>query len=141
MKLVVDTNVVVSAALNAGRARRILLFIADRPDLEWLVSEEILIEGVSRRIGAIQIRLSAFGSPTMGDLLARTTSVVGGVQPLAFDRDAGDAKFLACAIAGHADFLITGDKDFSGIVKIGPTTVITISDFDRLVVEPLADAP
>jgi predicted nucleic acid-binding protein len=38
-----------------------------------------------------------------------------------FPRDAEDAKFLACALAADADFLITGDLDFSGARKLGNT--------------------
>ena len=48
------------------------------------------------------------------------------------DRDPKDARFLACALAARADYLITGDKDFSSAQPLPHTTVITVRDFVRL---------
>jgi predicted nucleic acid-binding protein len=50
-----------------------------------------------------------------------------------FPRDQKDAKFLACAIAAEADFLITGDRDFSEVQTLGNTTIISVSSFKQLV--------
>lgn len=43
-----------------------------------------------------------------------------------FSRDNKDAKFLACAVTADADFLITGDSDFT-------EAIISVSSFKRLV--------
>jgi predicted nucleic acid-binding protein len=43
-----------------------------------------------------------------------------------FPRDRKDAKFLACAMAGDADFLITGDSDFSQAQNLVNTTIISV---------------
>ena len=47
-------------------------------------------------------------------------------------RDVADSKFIDCAMAGTAEFLITGDKDFSDILKIGNTKIVSVSVFKRL---------
>ena len=52
-----------------------------------------------------------------------------------FPRDQKDAKFLACALSAEADYLITGDKDFEEAHKTGVTTVISVAEFKRLIVE------
>jgi len=52
-----------------------------------------------------------------------------------FPRDQKDAKFLACALSTEADYLITGDKDFEEAHKAGVTTVISVAEFKRLIVE------
>ena len=44
-------------------------------------------------------------------------------------RDAKDNFLLSLSIDGHADFLLTGDKDLLGLTKFGETTIITIADF------------
>jgi predicted nucleic acid-binding protein len=44
MRVVVDTNVVVSAILRDRLPEQILLFIINRPDFEWIASPEILTE-------------------------------------------------------------------------------------------------
>jgi predicted nucleic acid-binding protein len=48
-----------------------------------------------------------------------------------------DAKFLACALSSQADYLITGDKDFSQLLRMGKTVILSVSLFDRLVVQQL----
>jgi predicted nucleic acid-binding protein len=58
--------------------------------------------------------------------------------PVSFPRDVKDAKFLACALAAAADFLITGDRDFTEARKIGHTKIISVSQFDALVCGPLS---
>jgi uncharacterized protein len=53
-----------------------------------------------------------------------------------FPRDRKDAKFLACALAGNADFLITGDRDFSEVETLGNTKIVSVSGFlDRILRE------
>ena len=44
MKVVIDTNVLVSAALRDRGPERVVLFVAEHPEFEWVVSVEILRE-------------------------------------------------------------------------------------------------
>ncbi len=44
MKVVIDTNVLVSAVLKDKEPETVLLFIVTRPDIEWIVSPQILEE-------------------------------------------------------------------------------------------------
>ena len=44
MRIVVDTNVLVSAVLRGREPRAVIQFIIDTPDCEWVVSPEILTE-------------------------------------------------------------------------------------------------
>ncbi len=47
MKVVVDTNVVVSAILRDRLPEKILLFVIGRPDFEWVASADIF-DGIPR---------------------------------------------------------------------------------------------
>lgn len=49
-----------------------------------------------------------------------------------FPRDRKDAKFLACAIAANADFLITGDRDFEDVQTLKNTTILSAKNFKQL---------
>jgi len=136
MRVVIDTNVLISAALCAGRPRRVLLFVADSNDIEWLVTEEILREYFE------VMNRGKFGLPSdiknrWAELIRATTKRVSATEKVALPRDPADAKFLACALSGQADYLITGDKDFSGPLKVGNTTVLSVTLFDRLIVQGL----
>ena len=44
IKVIIDTNVLVSASLRGRDPEAIILFIVSSPNFEWVVSEEILLE-------------------------------------------------------------------------------------------------
>lgn len=50
-----------------------------------------------------------------------------------FPRDRNDAIFLECALSTDANFLITGDKDFADAQRLINTTIISVSQFKKLV--------
>ena len=66
-------------------------------------------------------------------LLDAVTTQVIVDQPIEFPRDRKDAIFIACAIAARADYLITGDRDFIEARKLLTTTIVSVSQFKRLV--------
>jgi putative PIN family toxin of toxin-antitoxin system len=132
MKVVIDTNVVISAALKDRDPESIILFVAERPEFEWLVSAAILEEYKA------VLRREKFGLSE--DLLHRwdemfgtlTTTVEIDVE-IDFPRDRKDAKFLECALVADAEYLITGDKDFTEAQKLVNTTIISVSMFKQIV--------
>ena len=63
---------------------------------------------------------------------ALTTKIEVDVR-VDFPRDRQDAKFLECALACGADYLITGDKDFSEAQQMTSTTIISVSLCKKLV--------
>ncbi|MFN5857223.1 MAG: PIN domain-containing protein [Pseudanabaenaceae cyanobacterium] len=44
IRVVVDTNILVSAVLKGKVAESVILLLVSNPDFEWVVSEEILME-------------------------------------------------------------------------------------------------
>lgn len=137
MRVVVDTNVVVSAILRDRLPEAVLLFIIAHPDFEWLASSEILTE--YREV----LRRPKFSLPE-AVLLQWEERFHAAIAEwpvaltVAFPRDAKDAKFLACALASDADFFITGDHDFREARKLGRTKILSVSQFDELVRRPLS---
>jgi len=132
VKVVIDTNVVVSAILKDRVPEEILLLIISNPDFEWLVSQEILDE--YRRV----LRRDKFNLPEeiiqkWNNVFASLTILIEVDVDITLKRDQKDAKFLACAVASNAEFLITGDKDFSEAQKTVNTTIISASLFKKLV--------
>lgn len=132
MKAVIDTTVLVSAVLRGRNPRAVVQFVIDRAEWEWIVSPEILAE--------YKEVLSRPKFPLTEEIRAEWFSIFDTVTTqidvdfeVDFPRDRKDAKFLACAIAAEADFLITGDRDFSEIQSLGNTTIISVSLFKQLV--------
>lgn len=136
MKIVIDTNVLISAILKDREPERVLLFAVSHRDVEWIVSPEILAEykGVLARA---KFRLPDTLLAQWYAILDAKTLLVGSGLDIFFPRDQKDAKFLGCAISAGADYFVTGDRDFSEAQKLLKTTIISVSKFIRLVVEPL----
>ena len=107
--VVLDTNVVVSAHLNQDGLERFVLDLALSGALVLYVSEDILAEYTN------VLQRARFGiSPA---LLSRSLHLIRHAATLIrpksvadLPRDPDDNKFLDCAAAAQADFLVTGNK-------------------------------
>jgi len=136
MRVVIDTNVLVSAALKDRDPEAIITWVVAHPDWLWLVTPEILAEYkavLSRpKFGLPQELLDRW----MAMLAAATTPVVVG-QPIDYPRDQKDAMFVACAITAQADYLISGDRDFADARKLSTTTILSVSQYKRLVCDAI----
>ncbi|MBG1267039.1 putative toxin-antitoxin system toxin component, PIN family [Nostoc sp. WHI] len=132
MKVVIDTNVLVSAVLKGRVPRDVIQFIFDNPDWQWIASEEIVgeyKEVLSRR----KFKLTDEVIYEWFEIIDTFITLIDVYLEIDFPRDRKDAKFLACAIAAEADFLITGDSDFNQAQTLVNTTIISVSLFNRLV--------
>lgn len=132
MKVVIDTNVLVSAILKDRVPEEIILYVASQPDFEWIVSPQILIEYKD------VLQRDKFGLPAdvlqaWFSLLDSLTAVIDPDVVLDFPRDQKDAKFIACALASGANYFITGDRDFDQPLKIGNTAVLSVRQFKKLI--------
>jgi putative PIN family toxin of toxin-antitoxin system len=132
MKVVIDTNVLLSAAWRDKSPEAVILWVASHDDWEWVVSDEILME--YREV----LRREKFGLPS--ETIERWEIIITGLTApvdvdirVQFPRDQKDAMFLACAISANAEYFITGDGDFKDAKKIMNTTILSVSMFKRLV--------
>jgi uncharacterized protein len=133
MKVIIDTNVLISAAWRDKSPEAVVVWIANQDDWEWVVSQEILDEykDVLRRE---KFHLPEKTIERWDHIITNLTSLVEVDMEIEFPRDVKDAKFLACAFFSEADYLITGDKDFEEAYKFGATTIISVTEFNRLIV-------
>ncbi len=132
MKVVIDTNVLVSAALKDKDPEAIILYVVEQPDFAWVVSSEVLAE-YKEVLSRPKFALPEAVLRRWHDLLDAVTMVVEVNLAFEFPRDQKDAKFLACALAANAEFFITGDRDFSQAQKLLNTTILSVSLFKKLV--------
>ena len=137
MRVVIDTNVLISAVLKNRDPEAVILFVAERDDMEWIVSPEIMTE--YREV----LSRSRFGLPddirqSWFDMLDAFTVTFDIDLDIDFPRDRKDAKFLACAVAVGADYFVTGDRDFSDAQKLLSTTILSVAQFKKFVCERLA---
>ena len=131
MRLVIDTNILVSALLAATSlpAQLVVLWRAGRFDL--LTAAEQLDEFMRvTRYPKIRERLApAIAGRLVNDLRA-LAFMVDKLRVIDASPDPDDNYLLALATAGGADFLVTGDKrDLLGIAAYEGTKIITVRDY------------
>jgi len=132
LKIIIDTNVLISAALKGRKPREAILKILANPKFEWVVSPAILDEyrGVLSRP---KLKLSESEKEEWFEILDLATIVIEANLEIDFPRDRKDAKFLACAVAVDADYLLTGDRDFEDVKELGKTQIVSVSLFLELI--------
>lgn len=136
MKLVVDTNVLISALIKDSATREIMLF----PSLEYLLPEYALEElnlhkaAIARRSG-----LSSEGVDIILSILLENVTIIPASRIKPFFKkaheiigsiDPSDVPFVALALAIENDGIWSNDKHFEGIKEI---KVWKTSDIMKLV--------
>jgi len=131
LRLVIDTNVVISAALKPDGLQRTVLLLALTKPARLYVSEAILSE--YREVLArpeLQIRKGI--RQQLLQLIDNRSHVVAPTRLLQVTSDPDDNMFLECADAARADYLITGNQmHFPKFWK--QTKVITTREFITVV--------
>jgi putative PIN family toxin of toxin-antitoxin system len=135
--VVIDTNVVISAAFRDRTPEEIILFIIDNDEFEWIVSTEILKE-YNEVLARKKFDLPAEVLEEWRETFQQFTTPIEPDVEIEFPRDQKDAKFLECSLASNANYLITGDRDFEEAQKMDGTTIISASRFKRLIMKSWA---
>ncbi len=109
LKVVVDTNVVVSAHLSDEGYPSFVVDLCLSSRLQWLVSPAILdeyAEVLRRRRFRIEPKLAESSLR----LIQERARIVKPQEALTVCSDPDDNKFLECAVEGGADYVVTGNK-------------------------------
>ena len=133
IKVIVDTNVLISAAVTGRNPEAVILFLISNSDFEWIVSTAILAEYkavLSRR----KLKLSPEMQQRWLTTIEAFTRVVDVDVSVEFPRDPKDAKFLECAIVSNADYFITGDRDFNESTLL-TTQIISVAQFQATIIQ------
>ena len=123
MKLVLDTIVLVRALVQPGGKPGQLVY-QWRDHFEWVISPEIAAEylEVTSRPQLVRKFATLRSRAIVADILSRATSVTPPSTPT-ICRDPGDDKFLAAALAGEADFIVSEDLDLLSLVAYEETRI------------------
>jgi putative PIN family toxin of toxin-antitoxin system len=131
LRLVLDTNIVVSAALHPERLPRTVLILAISKPARLYVSETILAE-YCEVLARPKFRIRKGLRQQLLQLIEGRARVVSPNRRVAVTDDPDDNIFLECAEAAGADYLVTGNlRHFPRFWK--KTKVITSREFITLV--------
>ncbi len=131
MKVVLDTNVLISAFLSDGVCSRILRRARNR-EFTFVLCMPV-IEEFSRilkdKFQFDNAEISFF-TAVVSEAAHETSRTEKPVPCIC--RDANDDYVLACASEAKADFLVTGDDDLLTRVSYGKAKIIRPRDFELL---------
>lgn len=138
LRLVIDTNVFLVSIAKNFRYR--WLYDALLNTLyQLLVTTEILLEYEEKFIGnyGVQFSHNRFSEITFNKNIELITPFFH--WNLIYN-DPDDNKFVDCAIAGTADYLITNDTDFNVLKQVSfpKITVLSLYEFELLFKEQLS---
>lgn len=131
MRVVVDTNVLISALLKADGSPAKIVSLWRSGELELVVSEEVVSE-VSRVLGyqRIRTRVSAEEAERFLDLLRTAALAVTAYENVTVVKDdPDDDKFLAIAIVSGAEHIISGDTHLLSIGNYQGIEILTPAGF------------
>lgn len=131
MRLVVDTNILVSALLVGTSLPAQLVVLWREGKFDLLTSAEQIGELMRvTRYPKLRERLAPDLAGRLINELRDIATVVPHLPAVAVSPDPYDNYLLAMADVGAADFLVTGDKqDLLGLRVYRGTKIVTVRDF------------
>jgi len=131
LRLVIDTNIVVSAALKPDGLQRTVLILATTKPARLYVSDAILAE-YSEVLARPELQIRKGLRQQLLQLIRTRSYKVAPARPLQITKDPDDNWLLECADAARADYLVTGNqRHFPKFWK--KTKVITSREFISIV--------
>ena len=109
LRLVIDTNVVVSAALKPEGLQRTVLLLAMTKSVRWYVSEAIVAE-YALVLARPELKIRRSSRQQLLQLIKNHARVVVPSRMAQITSDPDDNVFVECADAAHADYLVTGNQ-------------------------------
>ena len=109
LRLVLDTNILVSAALKPDGLQRTVLVLAVTPPARLYVSDAIFVE-YRAVLARPELRIRKGLQRQLLQLVRNRSHSVTVSRPLQATKDPDDNKFLECADAARADYLVTGNQ-------------------------------
>jgi putative PIN family toxin of toxin-antitoxin system len=127
IRVVLDTNVVVSALIKPGSIPELVLaLVLNHPDIQLCLSHDIVAEYTAvlaygkfkKHLRKQQVRQALHAIESAGVLVETDDVVVAELT------DPDDTKFVVCAVAANALYLITGNtRHFPQSAGVRPVVV------------------
>ena len=127
MKIVIDTNVLISAVFFGGNPRKIIEAVVGRKFHAYATTAIIeeycdtVDEMVKRKQGSLNSHIL---SPIIAEL-----HIIEAMSSVKASRDPDDDKFIECAIDAGAFYIISGDRDLLDVGEYQDVQIITAKEF------------
>jgi putative PIN family toxin of toxin-antitoxin system len=108
LRLVIDTNIIVSAALKPDGLQRTVLVLAMSKPASLYISEAVLAE-YREVLARPELKIRKGLRQQLLQLIRSKSHFVKPSRLLLVTKDPDDNKFVECADAARADYLVTGN--------------------------------
>lgn len=127
MKIVIDTNVFISAVFFGGVPLKVLQSVISKQN-DAYISPEIWDEYndvIERMTKKYPSRLKQ----QLIDEVFKLFKVIIPSSEISICRDPEDDKFISCALDAECVYIVSGDDDLLSLENIGDVTICTPSEF------------
>jgi uncharacterized protein len=131
VRVVIDTNVLISATFWPGKPKQLLNQVR-RGTIDFLTSEILLVE--LKEVLTRDDKPFKLSEEEAQHVLAAVLDIAEIVEPhsvVTRCRDEADNRVLECAVDGQADWIITGDRDLLDLKSFEGIKIVTVADFLR----------
>jgi putative PIN family toxin of toxin-antitoxin system len=134
IRAIIDTGVLIRYLIKPRAAIKELIeerWIGEQVRMVTAPDLMAELEGVLKR-DSIQTLIRTEEGQALLDAIAQKADILPPLGPApAYTRDPKDDKFVACALAGDANYLITEDKDLLVLEGVGDVRIVTPYDYLR----------
>jgi putative PIN family toxin of toxin-antitoxin system len=131
LRIVIDTNILISSALKPEGLQRTVLLLALTPPARLYVTKPILAE-YGEVLARKEFKIQRGFRQQLLQLIQNQARIVTPTRLPQVVKDADENKFIECADAARADYLVTGNqKHFPNFWK--QTKIITSREFISMV--------
>ena len=134
MRVVLDTNVFVSAAIQSGASHRIIKHLIGENSDELIICDEILSEIREVLFSRPRLRkwISLIDAERYVEMLQLHLNFVPNPEfIIPLSRDSDDDYILALAQRERANYVISGDKDLL-VLRIPELSIVTPAEFETI---------
>jgi len=127
MKIVLDANIFISASFWGGKPYDVFERVAEGTDLLFVTTD--VLEEIESALRKPKFRAyeELINTAILNiQKLSRKVAVAPQAKVSGVCRDPKDDKYLECAIAAKADYIITGDKDLLDLKEYGGVKIVTV---------------
>jgi putative PIN family toxin of toxin-antitoxin system len=132
IRAVIDTNVLVSAMISPS-GNEALLLLAVKQGLMRPCFSPAVLEEYSEVLARPKFAFAPDEITALIDLLQRQGDLLHPAPLSGLSRDPKDDKFMACALAAEADFVVTGNKKDFPEDQLGATQVVSAGELLNLI--------
>lgn len=127
MKVVFDTNVLISALIfPGGQAEKALSRVIEEKD-RLFISKPII--GELLRVLARKFSRDPEALARVAVFLSDIADIVKPTRRIKVLPDDADNRILECAVAAHADAIITGDKAMLELKQHGKVRILSLREY------------